>query len=134
MTHVAKEIKRLIEEGEKPSDVADALGFSEEAVSSMVGSMVERGEIRTPKDFAIGRMDSLLVNLENLAKYAESESVRLEATKYLISEAMGREDAKVKMPAFSGTNILVIEDGLERAKRAKEAVAKAMMNREAIAV
>lgn len=135
MTTVAREIKRLIEEGEQPTEIANALGLGEEAVSTLVQSMVDRGEVKiTPRAFAEGKMDELLSELFVLAKCAESESVRLDALKYLIAEGTGREEAKAKAPQLSGVNIMVIEDAFDRKRKAQEAVQRALMQKEAIAV
>lgn len=127
MTAAAKAIIELFSEGETIADIAEAMSLEPESVEAIItshkGSDALTRRATSAQELTQEKIKKYVDNIEHLADYAESESVRFAANQYLLEEATGRNAAKAKIPVVTNTNILVINEAM---KKAKEAVQRSL--------
>ena len=121
MSNANTQVLRAAELGMTPREIADDLGYDEEAVKLILAGA--KGEAEVKRIFSAEDMDIARDTIRGLAAGAEMEGVRLKAAMYIVDEVQGRHTVESSLAKFGkGINIVVVQETM---KRAREAIAKA---------
>ena len=107
-------------------DIAEDAGVGVEVVKGFLGKHSEdyKEDIRNGQEVR-GMLTGLYSNLEGLAYGSEDDKIRLEASKYLVEEATGRNQKRVEREVSGGEgrgSVLVIAQFNENMKKVRNAL------------
>lgn len=125
MSNANAQVLKAAELGMTPREIADDLGYEEEAVKLILagaGGEKAVAKLFNEDDLAIARD-----TIRGLAAGAEMEGVRLKAATYIVDEYSGRHNIERSLAQFGkGINIVVVQETM---KRTREAIARAKEQR-----
>jgi hypothetical protein len=128
MTNGNKQIYNLANDGFTAAEIAEALGYSQDAVMTVLAqgptrvmAKAARNESKSKQEYLeehfSNMRDKALAVLETLMVTSEDDSIKLKASMFVLEQQLG-----LKQPAKAGNtiNILQIQRDLQRARELTE--------------